>query len=105
MEMTLFAVLGDVTENALPAGWTDESIVVLMGDVRLDLRNRPPGEGAKLRVFRLFGDVHVRVPPASRLSVRGATLIGDRKVEVSPGEGPPFELSVSGLLGDLEVTE
>ena len=101
----MFSLIGDITENALPAGWTDESIVVLIGDVKLDLRNRPPGEGAKFRVFRLFGDVRVQVPPASRVSVRGATLIGDRKVNASLGDGPPFELSVSGLLGDLEVTE
>jgi hypothetical protein len=42
----VFSLLGNVTENALPAGWTDEQIVVLLSDVKLDLRNRPPGEGA-----------------------------------------------------------
>src|SRR6266545_7155481 len=39
----VFSLLGDVTEGALPIGWTDEQIVVLIGDVRLDLRTRPPG--------------------------------------------------------------
>jgi predicted membrane protein len=101
----LFSVIGDITENAVPAGWTDESIVVLIGDVKLDLRNRPPGQGATLRIFRLIGDVRVRVPPGSRVSIRGATLLGDRSVDVSPGDGSPLELRVSGLLGDLEVTE
>src|ERR671914_3104412 len=42
----VFSLLGDVTEGSIPVGWTDEQIVVLIGDVRLDLRNRPPGEGA-----------------------------------------------------------
>jgi hypothetical protein len=46
------AVLRDITENALPAGWTDEGIVVLIGDVRLDLRNR-------LSVSGLLGDLEV----------------------------------------------
>ena len=101
----MFSVIGDITENALPAGWTDESIVVLIGDVKLDLRNRPPGQGASLRIFRLIGDVRVRVPPGSRVSIRGATLFGDRSVDVSPGDSSPLELRVSGLLGDLEVTE
>ncbi|HYG73305.1 MAG TPA: LiaF domain-containing protein, partial [Actinomycetota bacterium] len=98
-------LLGDVTENALPIGWTNESIVVLIGDVRLDLRNQPPGEGAKLRIFRLFGDVRLKVPGSSRVSVRGLTLIGDRRIEVAAGEGPSFEVSASGLIGDLEITE
>ena len=101
----MFSLIGDVSENALPAGWTDESIVVLIGDVKLDLRNRPPGQGASLRVFRLIGDVRVRVPPGTRISIRGATLFGDRSIDVSAGDGSPLELKVSGLLGDLTVTE
>jgi predicted membrane protein len=104
MEARLFSVVGDITENALPGGWTDE-IVVLIGDVKLDLRNRPPGQGASLRIFRLIGDVRVRVPTGSRVSIRGSTLFGDRSIDVSPGEGSSLELRVSGLLGDLEVTE
>lgn len=101
----MFSLIGDVTENALPAGWTNESIVLLIGDVKLDLRSRPPGGLGELRIFRLFGDVHVRVPAASRVSIRGATLLGDRNVQVSPGEGPQLELRVFGILGDLEITE
>jgi hypothetical protein len=42
----VLSLLGHVTESALPDGWTDEQIVVLLGDVKMDLRNRPPGEGA-----------------------------------------------------------
>jgi hypothetical protein len=68
----VFSLIGDITENALSAGWTDESIVVLIGDVKLDLRNRPPGEGAKLRVFRLSETFACRCPPraASRFVAR-----------------------------------
>lgn len=101
----MFSVVGDVTEKALPPGWTDESIVVLIGDVKLDLRNRPPGEGGSLSIFRLIGDVRVRVPPGTRVSIRGSTLFGDRSIDVSSDDGSPLEMRVSGLLGDLEVTE
>jgi predicted membrane protein len=59
------SLLGDVTEGALPIGWTDEQIVVLIGDVRLDLRTRPPGEAAILRVSHLVGDVRLHVSPGT----------------------------------------
>jgi hypothetical protein len=38
----VFSLLGDVTETALPTGWSDEQIVVVIGDVRMDLRDRAP---------------------------------------------------------------
>ena len=51
----VFSILGNVTESALPNGWSDEQIVALIGDVRMDLRDRPPTDGAILRVFHLIG--------------------------------------------------
>ena len=53
----VFSLLGNVTESALPNGWFDEQILALIGDVRMDLRNIPPADGAILRVFHLIGDV------------------------------------------------
>lgn len=99
----VFSLLGNVTENALPAGWTDEQIVVLIGDVKLDLRNRPPGEGAILRVFHLVGDVLLRVSAGTRVTTSGTTLLGDHRVEVEAGEGPGFEVRAWGLFGDVKV--
>mgnify|MGYP006177275663 CR=1 FL=1 len=34
----------------------------------MDLRDRPPGEGAILRVFHLIGDVRLQVAPGTRES-------------------------------------
>jgi hypothetical protein len=99
----VFALLGNVNENALPAGWTDEQIVVLLGDVKMDLRNRPPGEGAILRVFHLAGDVRLHVPAGTRVTTSGTTLLGDHRVEVEPGEGPEFEVRAWGLFGDVKI--
>jgi hypothetical protein len=101
----VFSLLGDVTEGVLPVGWTDEQIVVLIGDVRLDLRNRPPGEGAILRVFHLVGDVRLRVSPGTRVTTSGTTLLGDQRVDVEPGEGPEIEVRAWGLFGDLKVND
>ena len=101
----VLSLLGDVTEGALPVGWTDEQIVVLVGDVRLDLRTRPPGEGAILRVFHLVGDVQLRVSPGTRVTTTGTTLLGDQRVDVEAGEGPEVEVRAWGLFGDVKVNE
>ena len=102
---TVFALFGRVTESVLPAGWTDEQIVALIGDVRMDLRDRPPGEGARLRVFHLFGDVRLQVSPGTRVTTTGTTLFGDQRVDVEAGEGPEFEVRTWSLFGDVKVSE
>lgn len=92
----MFSLLGDVTENALPSGWSDEQIVVVIGDVKMDLRDRAPSDGAILRVFHLIGDVRLRVSPGTRVVTSGSTLLGDQRVGVEPGEGPELEAGLGG---------
>lgn len=99
----VFSLLGNVTENALPSGWSDEQIVVLVGDVRMDLRDRPPIDGAILRVFHLIGDVRLRVSSGTRVITSGSTLLGDHRVDVEAGEGLQFEVRAWGLLGDVLI--
>jgi hypothetical protein len=99
----VFSFFGDVTENALSAGWTDEQIVVLVGNVKMDLRERRPGGGAILRVFHLMGDVRLRVSAGTRVTTSGTTLLGDQRVDVEAGEGPEFEVRAWGLFGDVRI--
>lgn len=101
----VFSLFGDITENALAAGWTDEQIVVLVGNVRMDLRERHPGEGAILRVFYLMGDVRLQVSAGTRVTINGTTLLGDQRVDVEAGEGPEFEVRAWGLFGDVRITD
>jgi predicted membrane protein len=101
----VFSLLGDVSESALSAGWTDEQIVVLVGNVKMDLRERQPGEGAILRVFHLMGDVRLRVSAGTRVTISGTTLLGDQRVDVDAGEGPEFEVQAWGLFGDVRVND
>jgi hypothetical protein len=101
----VFSLFGDVTENALPTGWSDEQIVVVVGDVRMDLRNRPPSDGSILRVFHLVGDIRLRVSPGTRVITSGSSLLGDQRISVEPGEGPEFEVRGWGLIGDLEISD
>ena len=100
----VFSLLGDVTEMALPAGWSDEQIVVVIGDVRMDLRERPPTDGAILRIFHLIGDVRLRVSPGTQVVVSGSTLLGDQRITVQPGQGPGLEVQAWGLIGDIEIS-
>ncbi len=100
-----FSLFGDVTESVLPTGWSEQQIVALFGDVRMDLRSRPPTDGATLRVFHLVGDVNLRVSTGTRVVTGGTTLFGDQRVEVGHGEGPEFEVRAWGLVGDVHVTE
>lgn len=99
----VFSLLGKVTESALPAGWSDEQIVVVFGDVQMDLRDRPPSDGAILRVFHLIGDVRLHVSAGTRVITSGTTLLGDQRVDVEAGEGPRFEVRAWGLFGDVEI--
>ena len=101
----VFSLLGDVTEVSLPTGWSDEQIVVVIGDVRMDLRDRPPIDGATLSVFHLIGDVRLRIASGTRVVTSGSTLLGDQRVDVQPGQGPELEVRAWGLFGDLEITD
>jgi predicted membrane protein len=98
-------IIGDVDESGLAPEWTNERIIVGVGDVKLDLSKRPPGPDATLSVFRLVGDVKVRVPRGARVAAGGFTLLGNRVIQAGGESGPLINLKVSGLVGDVEVTE
>ncbi len=96
-------VFGD-RRGTLPAGWTKETIVALVGDARLDA-SAPAGKGATLTFVGLAGDAVVRVPSGSRVTGGGFSVFGDRKIEVSPGEGPEIRVSGFSLFGDVVVSD
>jgi len=96
-------VLGD-RRTTLPTGWAKETIVSLLGDVRVDA-SAAASPGARVTFVALAGDAVIRVPPGSRVTGGGFSLIGDRKIDVSPGDGPEIRVSVYSLFGDLEVTD
>jgi predicted membrane protein len=100
----VFSLFADVTENALPSAWSDEQIIAVIGDVRMDLRGRAPAPGAILRIFHFIGDIHLRVSPGTRVVSSGSTVLGKQRVDIEPGEGPELEVRGWGLVGDLEIT-
>lgn len=101
----VFSLLRNVTEDALPADWTDEQIVALLGDVKLDLRNRAPGERATLRVFHFAGDLQLRVPAGAHVTTSGGSLFGDHRVDVEATDPSEVDVRAWSVFGDVIVTK
>jgi hypothetical protein len=90
--------------GTLPAGWTNETVVALLGDARIDA-TRSTGAGARLTFLGLAGDAIVRVAPGSRVTGGGLSVFGDRRIEVTPGDGPEIRIDGFSLFGDVKVSD
>ena len=53
----------------------------------------------------MAGDLVVRVPPGSRVKESGFSLLGDREIKVTAGDGPEIQVKVYGLFSDVKVTD
>jgi hypothetical protein len=53
----------------------------------------------------LLGTRSFGVPPGSRVTGGGLSVFGDRKIEVSPGDGPEIRIDGFSLFGDVEVSD
>jgi hypothetical protein len=51
------------------------------------------------------GDLVLRVPPGSRVREGGFSLLSDRQIQVSSGDGPEIQVKVYGLFSDVKVTD
>jgi hypothetical protein len=103
-EAAMYVTFFGDRRGTLPSGWTKETIVALVGDARIDA-TAPAGPGATLTFLSLAGDAVVRVPPGSRVSGGGLSVFGDRRIEVSPGDGPEIRIDGFSLFGDVEVSD
>jgi hypothetical protein len=97
------AILGDRRSN-LPADWTSETAVAIAAEAEFDASGGA-GPGASLTFVGLGGDLVLRVPPGSRVRERGFSLLGDRELQVTAGDGPEIQVKVYGLFSDVRVTD
>jgi hypothetical protein len=97
------AILGD-RRSTLPANWTKETVVALAAEARFDASGGA-GPGASLTFVGVAGDLVLHVPPGSRVREGGFSLLGDRRIEVSSGDGPEIHVKVYGLFSDVKVTD
>jgi hypothetical protein len=96
-------ILGD-RRATLPTGWTKETILSVLSDAQIDA-SAGAGAGAKLTFIALAGEAVIRVPPGSRITGGGFSVLGDRKIDVSPGNGPEITVNAYTLFGDLQVSD
>lgn len=98
------AILGGNTAT-LAEGWTSESGLAILGGLTFDTRGVPPGPGATIRAYTLFGGVDVKVPPGSRVTSGGFSLLGGSDVRVKPGDGPEITVRAFALFGGVNVSD
>jgi hypothetical protein len=98
------SIFGSSVTGTAP-GWTRETVVSLLGSLKLDLRGSPPADGARLTVVAVVGSNKIILPAGTRVSVSGLTILGSRKVKVAQGEGPAVSVAVYALLGSTGITD
>jgi hypothetical protein len=101
--MMFLAILGD-RRATLPVDWTRETAVALAAETSFDASGGA-GPGASLTFIGVAGDLVIRVPPGSRVRETGLSLLGDRRIEVAPGDGPEIQIKVYSLFSDVRVTD
>jgi hypothetical protein len=99
------AILGGFEKRPFAPGWSKETVVAVLGGGELDLRSSPPADGATLRIFAFLGGVEVVLPPGTRVSLGGLSVLGGRSVKVEPGDGPKLRIGATAILGGIEVKE
>jgi hypothetical protein len=97
------AILGD-RQSTLPANWTKETAIAIAAEADFDASGGA-GLGASLTFVGLAGDLVVHVPPGSRVREGGFSLLGDRQIEVTSGDGPEIQVKVYGLFSDVKATD
>jgi hypothetical protein len=97
------AILGD-RRTILPADWTKETAIAIAAEAEFDA-SAGAGSGASLTFVGVAGDLVVHVPAGSRVRESGLSLLGDRRIEVTAGDGPEVQIKVYGLFSDVKVTD
>jgi hypothetical protein len=98
------SIFGSTVTGTAP-GWTKETLVSVLGSLKLDLSGSPPADGARLTVVAVWGRNTIVLPPGIRASVSGLSILGARRVNLTPGEGPAVSVAVYTLLGMTTITD
>jgi predicted membrane protein len=98
------SIFGSSVTGAAP-GWTKETVVSLVGSLKLDLSDSRPAQGARLTVVAVLGSTKVIVPTGTQISVSGLSIVGRRTVKVTPGEGPAVSVAAYSLVGATNITD
>ena len=107
---TMGTLMGDITRTGSWQVAERTTLLMFLGDVRLDLREvLRPGETLEISTYTGLGDVKLVVPAGTRVELQGFTLLGDLRHDVDPAaEGVPetgacVRVNATSLLGDVRV--
>jgi len=102
----LTSVFGDIKLSAGPS--LPQRAGTVFGDVRIDLRGlRTDAERVDLQLSTVFGDVDVIVAEGVDAVLHGRTVLGDRKVELTPvprlAGTPLVVVTARTVVGDIRL--
>lgn len=107
---TLISLIGDIRRRGRWALRRRTTAVMVLGDIELDLRGAvvtEAGDTVDIDVYGLIGDVTVVVPEGVDADLGGFTVLGDRRVDLTPlprVPGTPIvRVRVFSLLGDITL--
>jgi len=87
----------------LPGGWTSESNLTIAGGSSVDATQGPADGHGRIKALSVLGGADIRVPPGSRVKLQGGSLLGGRRVDVTPGDGPEITILACSLVGGIRV--
>lgn len=105
---TLISLIGDITRRGRFALRSRTTAWLVIGDLELDLRGALVDAGdITITACSLIGDVEVIAPEGVEVELRGFTVLGDRKVDLSPVPRvpgtPTVHVRVFSLIGDTKI--
>ncbi len=90
----------------LPPRWQSVTIVLVYGNLILDLAASPPADDAALDLFALAGNILIKLPAGAPLALSGFLGWGQRQNRLNPtASGPAATISIMLLAGNLMVVE
>ncbi len=78
-------------------GWS------VMGKAVLDLHRDDLPDEVHVRARTLMGEIEVLVPPGTTVHLSGASVMGERKVEIDGGGGSVVHLDAVAVMGSVKV--
>jgi hypothetical protein len=91
-------------ELRFPGDWTKQTVVAILGGASIDA-TAGAGADAQLTFVGILGGAKLRVQRGSRVTTNGFSLLGGRKVDVQPGDGPSIRIDAWTFLGGVEVSD
>ena len=103
-----FTILGGTNVHGKFKPEKKNTYATIIGDHTIDLSEAElsPDMPVKITICKFIGNAKVIVPPNTRISVGGLTVIGNKKTSVDPGDDAlviDVRVSYNCILGNLRV--